>query len=319
MMNLSSRASVETSDVELSILACPYDTKFLRFTVPHLVKSLGCVTALRTLLVDWMPASGFYSTVYPDRQEAEFEAICDELMSGGWIDRVLRIPYDQEFVASFLGKNVQGKFNATHNIRGYPIYGSMLGVLGSKKKYLVHFDSDMLMYQGMNENWIETGISLLERHKDIGAVTPRSGPPNDEGCLYQDHEVFFLDDRGFHSFSSFTSRVYLVDVERFHSLHPVKPLWLGRRDKLRTWWDGKGRALSWESVISNAFQKAGLVRADLVSSDSWSLHPPTKDNTYLDSLPLIIGLVESGRFPPEQGGHYDLNLNYWGDMLAFSG
>jgi hypothetical protein len=173
----------------------------------------------------------------------------------------------------------------------------------------------MLIHQGITENWIKLGVSLLQKFSVIGAVMPLGGPPTTDGSIHQSQEKYSLDCRGFHSFSSFSSRVFLVDVKRFWSLHPVKPLWLGRRDKLRSFWDGKGKSLSWESIISNAFQKRGLLRADLLSTDSWSLHPPTKDEKYLKCLPAIISKVEEGKFPSEQSGHYDLDLECWKSFL----
>ena len=306
-------------DVEVSILTCPHDTDFLGITVPHLINSLVGLNALRTLLVDWMPVTGHYSKIYPPRQEEKFMEICDELVAMGCIDRVVRIPYDEKTVAALMDSAFQGKFRATHNIRGYPIYGSIYAVLSTKKRYLVHFDADMMIHQGGSKTWIEYGISLLDRHDDVGAVMPRSGPPTHSGIPYQGSEKFEHDPRGFHSFSSFSSRVYLIDVLKFRSLHPVEPLWLGRRDKIRSFFDGRGQALSWESIITKAFRQKSLRRADLLNHDSWSLHPPSRTKLFYDYLPDIIAAVEAGVYPPEQSGHYDLCLEHWPQFLEQRG
>jgi hypothetical protein len=298
-------------DIEVSIMTCPYDVNFLELTVPHLIRSLGNVSALRTLLVDWAPVSGFYATKYSRRQEDRFESICRDLVSSGVIDRVVRINYDKELMR----KAVRGKFQVRHDIRGYPIYGSFYGLLTSKHKYFLHFDSDMFIYKGLGEHWIIRAISVLDSNADVAAVMPRGGPPTSDITIYQDKNTFSVDDRGFYSFSTFSSRLFLVDVERFWSLHPMKPLWLGRRDQLRSLWDGQGKALSWESMVSKALSERNLLRADLFSTDAWSLHPPTKDETYLRYLPDIIDAIEAGRYPPEQVGQYDLDMHYWVPFL----
>ena len=303
-------------DIEVSVLACPYDTQFLALTVPHLIKSIGNVKALKTLLVDWNPVSGTYSTTYPERQEEKFKEICKFLLTEGWIDRVDRIYYEPDYVEKFLGANVKGEYRAKHDFRGYPTYGLMHAVLNSGKRYFVHFDSDMLIHQGAVEGWIDSGISLLKENNDIGAIMPKGGPPRVDGVIFQ--ENYLNDPRGFHSFSSFSSRLFLVDTIRFLDFHPVKPLWLGSRDKLRSFWDGKGKSMSWEAIITQAFLDSNLVRADLRSNDSWSLHPPVKNEMYLKWLPSIISSVEAGDFPPEQAGHYDINLKWWIKFLQDS-
>ena len=304
-----------TVDLEVSILTCPHDTDFLGATVPHLFKSLLGTPALRTLLVDWMPVSGHYSKIYPPRQEDKFKEVCQELIANGYIDRIDMIPYDVPSVLSVMDFAFQGKFRVTHNIRGYPIYGSIYAILNSKCRYFLHFDSDMLIHQQDGKSWIESGINLLRQCGDVAAVMPRSGPPTRNGVPHQGTEHFEFDQRGFHSFSSFSSRVYLVDVPRFISFHPVKPLWLGRRDRFRSFIDGRGKALSWESIITHAFKQSGFFRADLLNFDSWSLHPPTRNQFFYDCLPDIITAVEEGVYPHEQAGHYDLCLHSWQQYL----
>lgn len=311
ILNYNQGLTEKLDGIEVSIMTCPYDINFLELTVPHLIRSLGNVSALRTLLVDWAPVSGFYSTIYPSRQEDKFETICRDLVSSGVIDRVVRINYDKELMR----KAVRGKFQVKHDIRGAPIYGYLYGVLTSNHKYFLHFDSDMLIYKGLGESWINRAISVLDSHADVAAVMPRSGPPTSDLTIHQDSSTFSVDDRGFYSFSTFSSRLFLVNVERFWSVHPMKPLWLGRLDQLRSLWDGQGKALSWECMVSKALSKRNLFRADLFSTDAWSLHPPTKDETFLRYLPDIIAAIEAGRYPPEQAGQYDLDMQYWVPFL----
>jgi hypothetical protein len=287
-------------------------------TIPHLIGSLRNVRALRTLLVDWKPATGYYASTYPDRQEAKFHEICQQLLSDKFVDRVVHIPYDEEFVTSFLKRNFQGKFNVTHCIRGYPIYGSIYPLFQTEMPFFVHFDSDMLLHQGGAESWISLGIDILEQNPDVLAVMPLAGPPTSDGLIFQGDTPYSYDPRGFHAFQTFSSRVYLTNVSRFRDVHPISPMWLGRRDVLRALWDGKGNALLWESMMSNVLQQRGLLRADLIQTSAWSLHPLVKDRAFLDNLATLISNIEVGNYPEAQAGRYDLDLSLWHENLLVS-
>lgn len=301
--------------VEVSILCCPYDVNFMGKTIPHLMRSLGGLKALRTLLVDWMPATGYYASTYPERQELRFKDICQQLLSEGYIDRVVQIPYEKEFVSSFLKRNFKHKFNVTHCIRGYPVYGSIYPLFMTEMPYFVHFDSDMLLHQGEGESWIASGIDVLERYPDVLTVMPLAGPPTSDGSIFQGNTPYDFDPRGFNAFNTFSSRVYLTNVNRFREVHPISPMWLGRRDALRSIWDGKGKALLWESMMSNVLQQRGLIRVDLTEPSAWSLHPPVKDDAFISNLDMLISKLEAGIYPTAQAGHYDLDLTLWSEIF----
>ena len=114
----------------------------------------------------------------------------------------------------------------THSSGGYPILGSIGALEESRADFLVHYDSDMMLYQEPGFSWIDEGIRLLEAHPDLLAVLPRSGPPHANGRLRQQEatgEAFEPDARGIYCFKTFTSRVFLVDRQRFDRLLPLRP------------------------------------------------------------------------------------------------
>ena len=81
----------------------------------------------------------------------------------------------------------------------------------------------MLLYQEASYNWVGEGINLLQKYPEIMYVTPLAGPPTKDGSLRQKHH-YQRDPRGFYKFKVFTNRVYLMNLERYESLLPIKVL-----------------------------------------------------------------------------------------------
>jgi hypothetical protein len=203
----------------------------------------------------------------------------------------------------------------THNFRGYPILGSIFSIEEAKTDYLVHFDSDMLLYQHCGYSWIKEGIKLLQQHQEVISVIPLSGPPTGNGNLLQQTEVgepYEHDPRGFYRFKTFTSRVFLIDRQRFERLLPLR-LKLPLRSKIKNYLTRRNTLPPWEVMVGNRLEETSYIRVDLDSPHAWTLHPNVRGQEFFQALPSIIKKIEGGWYPPGQAGYYDLRLELWLD------
>jgi hypothetical protein len=235
------------------------------------------------------------------------------LLQAGIVDAITPIDYSPHYRRRIYRKHFTGPMRQTHSNGGYPILGSIFAVEDSRADYLVHLDSDMLLYQDSGFSWIEEGIRLLREHPDLLAVLPRSGPPHRDGRLRQQEETgerYERDARDLYCFKTFTSRVFVIDRRLFERVLPLRPR-LPFPELLRNYLTARSSMPEWEVMIGYRLQETGFVRADLASPRAWTLHPDERGERFEAMLPGVIARIESGDYPPEQGGYYDLLLDLW--------
>ena len=298
---------------DLSILVARTDTRFMLQTIPHLVRSCRFPFARRFLMVDTAPLGRRYGRKPGIGTAEELQACCTQLLQAGVVDDIVPIDYSPACRRRIYRKHFAGPMRQTHSHGGYPILGSIEALEGSRADYLVHFDSDMLLYQEPGFSWIDEGMKLLRAHSDLLAVLPRSGPPHTNGRLRQQEETgeaYEPDARGIYCFKTFTSRVFLVDRLRFDSLLPLRSR-LPVADLLRNYLTARSTMPEWEIMVGYRLQETPLVRADLSSTRAWTLHPDDRGERFEAALPDLIARIEAGHYPAEQGGYYDLLLDLW--------
>lgn len=298
---------------DLSILVSRIDTRFMLQTIPHLVRACRFPFERRVLVVDTAPLGRRYARRPGIGTMEELQACCAQLVQAGIIDVVAPIDYSAEYHRRMYRKHFAGLMRQTHSSGGYPILGSIFAVEESPADYLVHFDSDMLLYQAPGFNWIEEGLRLLRAHQDLIAVLPRSGPPSWDGRLIQQEETgerFERDPRGLFCFKTFTSRGFLIDRQRFKRVLPLRPR-MPFLELLRNYFRTRNTMPEWEVMVGYRLAEIGLARADIDSSDAWTIHPNDRGEEFEAALPSLIARIEAGHFPPEQGGYYDLRLDRW--------
>jgi len=211
-------------------------------------------------------------------------------------------------------------YKETHCFRGYPIYGSIRQFHDIKSDYILHFDCDMLFYEKPNYSWIKEGIRLMEENQDILCVLPRGGPPTLDRLIHQGTTKYNIDEENkVYRFKNFTSRHYLVHRERFLKLLPMKPQWLSWREPYKSRLFGNGKMLCWESTVGNALNKSPFWRVDLITKEAWSIHPGDRSELFYELLPEIVKSIKDGKYPEEQKGHFDLQLDSWGKYLHDQG
>jgi hypothetical protein len=303
----------DAATCDLSILVARTDTRFMLQTIPHLVRTCGFPFARRFLMVDTAPLGRRFRRKPGIGTAEELQACCTRLIRAGVMDGMVPIDYSPHYRRRLYGKHVAGPMRQTHSNGGYPILGSIAALEESRADFLVHFDSDMLLYQDPGFSWIDQGIRLLRENPDLLAVLPRSGPPHRDGRLRQQEatgEAFELDPRGIYCFKTFTTRVFLIDRRRFDRLLPLRSR-LPVMELLRNYLTAHNTMPEWETMIGYRLQETAFVRADLTSTQAWTLHPDDRGERFEAALPGVIARIEAGDYPPEQGGYYDLRLDLW--------
>src|SRR5262249_49176735 len=138
----------------------------------------------------------------------------------------------------------------THDFRGAPVYGYLYSIEHTSADFVVHFDSDMLLYSEAGYSWVERGIEFINEVEEILFVSPLSGPPTDDGTLHQGSTPYQVDPRGFYSFKDFTARKFLLSRSRLEQSLPYDPLWISQKRKLLSYCTSRSAFLSWELIAS---------------------------------------------------------------------
>jgi hypothetical protein len=290
-------------------------------TIPNLVRMSNYPFEEKVLAIDTAPLSGD-KVMRPGLGTMEqLRGYTQKLLEMGVVDRLVDINYDPAYRNQIYQKHFHSPIRATHNYKGYPILGSIFTIEECKSDYIVHFDSDMMMYQQSDYSWIEESIHLMLKDPNLMFVRPLSGPPTDDPSQLQ-HQPDKLNPAGFYQYQFFGSRVYLINRQRFEQLIPFPIIWRTYRQKfmdslplkLKTLLNnltGKGKLESWEIMVSEKVKQTDYYRGTLSNPKAWTLHPKDRSDKFIAALPDIIKRIESGDYPPQQAGYYDLISELW--------
>ena len=306
------------------------DVPFMMQTIPHIIRMCDYPFSQKVLAVDTSPLSGDYISRPCIGTLDQLQKCCDDLFTSGVIDEIVSIDFSGDYQQKAYAKHLGRFVRPTHNFRGAPFLGYIFLLDKAGSDYLVHFNTDMLIYQNAGYNWIAEGIEKLRQYPEIACVTPLSGPPTQDGLLYQ-KVPYERDSRGFYRFKQFTSRKFLLDVKRFEKLLPlriswIESSWMIKMSTARTSSSaannhksaqGEKQLNRWEKMVSNRLKETMYFRADLDTHAAWALHSSqTHDRIFVQNLPRIIEKIESGWYPPEQAGHYNLHLPSWLEAMV---
>lgn len=293
----------------LSINACATDTPFILHTVPHLVRSCRYPFVEKMLILDTARMKGQYRQGSWQPSLKDLEQAAEKLVHQGDIDKVVYVDYCPEIREPIVSKHLGRAIWETHDFRGAPIYAYLFAYEAAQTDYFLHFDADMLLYQAEGYSWIESAINCLKQNPDILTVTPLPGPPAPE--LKQRGIAYDIDPRGFFSFKEFTARRYLFDRHRLDNILPLPLSYVSWKRKLVSQFTRRSTMERWEGMMTHQLHASHYIRADLAAPQAWTLHPPHHNADFIQALPKIIERIESGNYPPEQAGDYDLQLELW--------
>ncbi|MBD2577933.1 hypothetical protein [Oscillatoria sp. FACHB-1406] len=297
------------------------DIPFMMQTIPHLVKMSHFPFNERVLAVDRAELTGDKVGRPGIGTMEELRDRVAQLIADGVVDRAVDMRYDDQYRDRVYRKHFRTPIRKTHNYKGYPILGTIFTIEESKGDYMLHYDSDMLLYQESGYSWIEEAIELIKKRPELMSLRPLTGPPTDDGTLYQ-RGTYERDSDGFYRFKSFSSRVYLIQRKGFNEFLPLPVIWRSYRIKpldrlpvaLKTFlnnWTGRNELDSWEVMVSQRLKQTHYYRGVLATPKAWTLHPKDRSPEFIQALPDIIQRIERGEYPPEQAGHYDLISDLW--------
>ena len=320
--------------VSVWILAARTDLPYLAETIPHQMRVCHYPFGERVLALDTAPLTGDKLKRYGTGSQQAVRDACQKLLDAGVMDRIEEIDYDpsrveQIYTKYFGAAQAQRMRGHTHNWKGSTVYASLYCIEQAASDYYLHFDADMLLYQAPGYSWIAEAVQHLQQVPEIAAIRPLCGPPHPEGKLFRAHPYTY-DERGFYAQNCFSMRAYLVDRRQFARLAPIPlswkflPMWsrhvpaplqalsakVERRLRPQTQML-PGAIASFEPMTSDRLAATQYFRADLASPQAWTIHPANHSAEFIQALPQLIRLIEQGQYPPEQAGHYDLNLEAW--------
>jgi hypothetical protein len=298
-------------DIQSYIFTARSDISFLQHTLPALVKIPPKEESKVSVILDTGNPSGVLGSSLVQCDLNEVVQKIEKIQTSDTFN-FIKTKYDSLTIQETNRIQFGCPLKETHCFRGYPIYGSFKQFIDTDSKYILHLDCDMIFYEDPKYSWIKEGMRIMEENQDILCVLPKGGPPTKDGILHQGTTQYNVDkNRGLHLFKNFTSRHYLIHRERFLSLLPLKPLWLSWREPIKSRFFRNGKMLCWETMVEHALEKSDLWRADLMTEQSWSLHPGDRSQEFYQLLPQIIDSVNRNEFPEEQRGHFDLRLSDW--------
>ena len=305
----------------LWILVARTDIPFMMHTIPHLIRMSNFSFQERVLVIDTAPLSGDKLARPGIGTLDELRERTKQLLAAGVVDRVVDIDYDPHYRDRVYKKHFGTPIRCTHNYKGYPILGTIFTIEEPQTDYMLHFDSDMLMYQQADYSWVKEGMQLMDAHPEIMSLRPLTGPPREDDTLYQSKH-YQKDPDGFYKFKFFSSRVYLINRKQFNKLLPLPIIWRPYRQKIMekfplklqntlNYLTGKGKLDSWEIMVSKQLEETEYFRGVLANPKAWTIHPQERSPQFITALPEIINKIEAGGYPQEQAGHYDLISNLW--------
>lgn len=305
----------------LWILVARTDIPFMMLTIPHLIRMNNFPFKERVLAVDTAQLSGDKVNRPGVGTMEQLRKNTQQLLEKGIVDRVVDINYDNEYRHQVYQKHFGFPLHQSHNYKGYPILGTIFTIEEPKTDYMLHFDSDMLLYQNPDFSWITEAIKLSEKHPEIMSFRPLTGPPLGDNKMYQ-RKNYIYDSDGFYKFKFFGSRVYLINKKTFDSLLPLPIIWRPYKHKfieklpnklqtLLNYFFHKGKLDSWEIMVSKKLEETDFWRGVLADQRAWTIHPKDRSPEFIKALPDIIKKIEAGEFPADQAGHYDLISNLW--------
>lgn len=287
--------------VSALIKATVLDVPYLETMARHMLAQAKFRFADRLLVID--PRLDFTGK-YRGRQRFEraaLDAAVSRLIAGGVIDRVLEVPYDQPEVSRVLGRYFRGAGPRvpTHAVTGGPVYPTLFGLESVGTDFVVQFDGDMFFHVP-GQSWIEAGLSLLARHRDVWFVMLHGGPPRApdarveparSNSLYSSWDEQLAAWR----FPTVSTRYFLTDRRRLR----------GRVPAVRR---GAG-IMPLEQCFSAGLQRERAVRIGLPSAIGWDLHAHSHAHPFAAWASGIAELVRRGIVPDAQRGSYDLRLD----------
>jgi hypothetical protein len=303
--------------VTLQISLAPTDLPHAVHILPHQLQQWAGQVDEVLLVLDTHQSRGRFAEGWEERLP-KMRLLIDQCCATYPNTYVREVDYSPEVMAKVGSLFFDQPSVPTKDFRGGPFYSYFFGLYAAKHNYVFHLDSD-LIFGGGSKTWITEAVKLLADKNDILTCSPLPGPPTSDGQLKtQTAELEPYTSLAFR-FASLSSRLFLLDRERFIS--KIQRLRLNPpalSNILKAWVEGNPPYEIPEILFTQAMLEHRLYRVDFLGQEPgmWSIHPPYRSETFYQKLPEIIQLIEAGNVPEGQRGDYDLNdcLIDWSDV-----
>lgn len=303
--------TTDFSSVSFTINVCNSDAPYLEQTLRHMMRALNFPFKERLVVYDPGRQEGKYASRIQGSQNA-IEQILDRLLEEKLIDRVDVVPWTDDEQNRILRKYFGDKQIDLKDFSGAPIYQYLYALDACTGDYILHVDSDMLFYRQGEHSWIEDGLALLKREKNVVVTTPQGGPPQARNWFER------LTGRSFepapttawHRATFTSTRYFLMDVARFTACLPLEQA-------------KPGEPL--ENSLSHTFNLRGYDRWSMNGYTHWAIHPWKHDENYIRYLDDLIWAIENGIYPFRRTGYrWDMRtegtlINEWLRVLRKHG
>jgi hypothetical protein len=232
-------------------------------------------------------------------------------VNAGYMDGWNVVNYSEAFIQKIASKFrwPSGYRPLTRAHAGNLVYYHMLEIV--RTPYLLHYDLDLVIWSLPGNSWVAQGLTILAGNTSVLSVEPpRPGdePQMSSGtplCRSHEDRPTFRPTRscGHYPATFATSRVYLMNVGRYHELVArtfVKGHACTKKKK-----DGK-HSTHWENDISCAVCHSGLIKAQLLRARCfWNLHFPTTHWPNLTFVERVLTALVDRDLPITSENGYD--------------
>jgi hypothetical protein len=230
--------------------------------------------------------------------------------------RVTDVDYSEGAVRQISRMFYRGGQVPMKDYRGRAFYPYLYGLIAPSHDLIFHIDCDMI-FGGGSQSWIREGLQILRERADILACNPLPGPPRPDGRLLSQKVSPVMEPSapGHYLFPSFTTRLYLLSREQLiRKLGGLERVLAPPRAALGALLAGRIPYDGVERAISKAMRRRKVYRLDFLgrSPGMWAVHPLYRTPEYVEIVPEVIRMAESGVVPAAQRGEYDLTSS----MLA---
>ena len=311
------------NDVTLQINISPGDLAYAEQTIPFLLANhpevenrlliVDCCRPQKTKLLD--PDVKFPLAAFNKHVE-QLIAITEGFKAKGFFSSVYYLKPNDPLIKRLSKKYLRGVYDCTHGAGGTANMSYWAGIELTQTKFVLHYDSDILVHQTEGYDWAKEALDLMQQDHDCVAAVPRLTPPTQdlmdlpsfqEGRPNESHDSYWLND-------FFSTRHFLLNRERLAQYFPLIRGKLLIELLLRKYFK-RAFPLDPEIILFRSVGAKGGKRMVLKTSDAWILHPDKKGDRFMHLLPGIIKAVSEGTFPPEQAGYENINLEAWAEFL----
>ena len=275
--------------VDLTVNVYAGDSPFFEATYRHLVEELSYPFRTRRVVVDRGTARGRFASAAA--RGGDLDSQLRRLQDAQLIDIVEDVDWSPRAIERVMARYYGNPTAPTHDTNGAaPVYQYLWAIDQCTADFVLHFDSDLLVYFQGGGAWIDESIELMKEHGKILTTTPGAGPPR--AVRAQD---WLLGHRATHSGSrwqrgeQFSTRYFLLDRQRF--IDEVCPLVPGR--------DGEPL----EQAITATLAARGFELWVLDDDHNWAIHPTSHNKNHVRYLDDLIRLIDAGRYPYRRTGY----------------